>query len=41
MEEGLKGFYHGLVPRLGMQTLSGATAWASYEYIKRSLLHNK
>ena len=38
LEEGLRGFYKGLVPRLCMQTLSGATAWASYEYIKKRLL---
>ena len=38
LEEGFRGFYKGLVPRLCMQTLSGATAWASYEYIKKRLL---
>ncbi|CAD8057139.1 unnamed protein product [Paramecium primaurelia] len=37
-EEGYLGFYKGLLPRLCMQTMSGATAWASYEFIKRKLL---
>lgn len=38
-EEGLRGFYHGLLPRLGIQTVSGATAWASYEFVKKRLLN--
>ena len=35
--EGLRGFFKGLIPRAGNQSLSSAIAWSTYEQIKSSL----
>lgn len=33
-QEGLRGFFKGLVPRAATQSLSSAVSWSTYEFIK-------
>jgi Mitochondrial carrier protein. len=40
-EEGVRGFYKGVVPRIMSQAPSSAISWSAYEMLKRLLNTNK
>lgn len=40
-QEGLKGFYIGIVPRIMKKATSSALTWLLYEYMKKdSVIHH-